>query len=175
VPTEKGTVIAPGSEGATNWYSPSYSQKTGLFYVSTWDGYASTFFRVPVKYTEGRVYAGGWPQSQVPDTRTAENVRNYEEGYGAVRAIDPLTGQRRWEFKMNDVTDAGVLSTASNLVFSGGREGYFFALDARSGELLWKATLGGIVASGPITYLVDGRQYIAVAAGHSLFAFALKK
>lgn len=175
VPTEEGTVIAPGSEGATNWYSPSYSQKTGLFYVSTWDGYSSIFFRVPVKYTEGRVYAGGWPQSHVPDTRTPENVRNYAEGYGAVRAIDPLTGQRRWEFKMNDVTDAGVLSTASNLVFSGGREGYFFALDARSGELLWRATLGGVVASGPMTYSVNGRQYIAVAAGHSLFAFALKR
>jgi alcohol dehydrogenase (cytochrome c) len=175
VPTEQGTAIAPGSEGATNWYSPSYSQKTGLFYVSTWDGYASIFFRVPVKYTEGRVYAGGWPQSHVPDTRTPENVRNYTEGYGAVRAIDPLTGQRRWEFKMNDVTDAGVLSTASNLVFSGGREGYFFALDARSGELLWRATVGGVVASGPMTYSVDGRQYIVVAAGHSLFAFALKK
>lgn len=175
VPTVEGSTIAPGSEGATNWYSPSYSQKTGLFYVSTWDGYSSIFFRVPVKYTEGRVYAGGWPQSHVPDTRTPENVRTYEEGYGAVRAIDPLTGQRQWEFKMNDVTDAGVLSTASNLVFSGGREGYFFALDARSGELLWKATLGGVVASGPMTYSVNGRQYIAVAAGHSLFAFALKK
>ncbi|MBV9769329.1 MAG: PQQ-dependent dehydrogenase, methanol/ethanol family [Bryobacterales bacterium] len=175
VPTVGGSIIAPGSEGATNWYSPSFSQKTGLFYVSTWDGYSSIFFRVPVKYTEGRVYAGGWPQSHVPDTRTAENVRTYEEGYGAVRAIDPLTGQRRWEFKMNDVTDAGVLSTASNLVFSGGREGYFFALDARSGELLWKATLGGVVASGPMTYSVNGRQYVAVAAGHSLFSFALRK
>jgi alcohol dehydrogenase (cytochrome c) len=175
VPTVEGTAIAPGSEGATNWYSPSYNPQTGLFYVSTWDGYASTFFRVPVQYTEGRVYAGGWPQSHVPDTRTAENVRKDDEGYGAVRAIDPLTGQRRWEFKMNDVTDAGVLSTASNLVFSGGREGYFFALDARSGALLWKATLGGVVASGPMTYSVGGRQYIAVAAGHSLFAFALKK
>jgi alcohol dehydrogenase (cytochrome c) len=60
-------------------------------------------------------------------------------------------------------------------LFSGGREGYFFALDARTGALLWKATLGGVVASGPMTYSVDGRQYIAVAAGHSLFAFALKK
>jgi alcohol dehydrogenase (cytochrome c) len=175
VPTVEGTAIAPGSEGATNWYSPSFSPQTRLFYVSTWDGYASVFFRVPVQYTEGRVYAGGWPQSHVPDTRTAENVRKDDEGYGVVRAIDPLTGQRRWEFKMNDVTDAGVLSTASDLVFSGGREGYFFALDARSGALLWKATLGGVVASGPMTYSVDGRQYIAVAAGHSLFAFALKK
>ena len=175
VPTGQGTTIYPGSEGATNWYSPSYSPRTGLFYVSAWDGYASIFFRVPVKYTEGRVYAGGWPQSHVPDGRGAENVRKDDEGYGAVRAIDPLTGQRRWEFKMNDVTDAGILTTASDLLFSGGREGYFFALDARNGALLWKATLGGVVASGPMTYSVDGRQYVSVAAGNSLFAFALKK
>jgi len=175
VPTVEGTSIYPGSEGATNWYSPSYSPRTGLFYVSSWADYASIFFRIPVKYTEGRVYAGGWPKSYVPDGRAAENFRKDEEGRGSVRAIDPKTGARAWEFKMNDVTDAGVLTTASDLLFSGGREGYFFALDARNGSLLWKATLGGVVASGPMTYSVDGRQYVSVAAGHSLFAFALKK
>ncbi|MGD0135805.1 MAG: PQQ-dependent dehydrogenase, methanol/ethanol family [Bryobacteraceae bacterium] len=175
VPTLEGTAIYPGSEGATNWYSPSYSPRTGLFYVSAWDDYASIFFRVPVKYTEGRVYAGGWPQSHVPDGRATENVRKDDEGHGVVRAIDPITGEWRWEFKMNDVTDAGVLTTATDLLFSGGREGYFFALDARTGAMLWKATLGGVVASGPMTYSVDGRQYVSVAAGNSLFAFALKK
>jgi glucose dehydrogenase len=76
---------------------------------------------------------------------------------------------------MADVTDAGVLTTASDLLFSGGREGYFFALDARTGALLWKATVGGVVASGPMTYMVGGRQYIAVAAGSSLFTFALRQ
>jgi alcohol dehydrogenase (cytochrome c) len=111
----------------------------------------------------------------VPDGRAAENLREENEGFGAVRAIDPLTGQRRWEFKMNDVTDAGILTTASDLLFSGGREGYFYALDARDGTLLWKATLGGVIASGPMTYSVGGRQYVSVAAGHSLFSFALKK
>jgi alcohol dehydrogenase (cytochrome c) len=175
IPTVEGMAIYPGSEGATNWYSPSYSPRTGLFYVSAWAAYSSVFYRVPVSYTEGRVYASGWPKSDVPDRRAAENLRKENEGYGTVRAIDPLTGQRRWEFKMNDVTDAGVLTTASDLLFSGGREGYFFALDARIGKLLWKATLGGVVASGPMTYSVDGRQYVSVAAGHSLFAFALKK
>jgi alcohol dehydrogenase (cytochrome c) len=175
IPTVEGTTIYPGSEGATNWYSPSFSPRTGLFYVSTWAAYASTFFRIPVTYTEGRVYAGGWPKSYVPDGRAAENLREENEGFGAVRAIDPVTGQRRWEFKMSDVTDAGILTTASDLLFSGGREGYFFALDARNGTLLWKATLGGVIASGPMTYSVDGRQYVSVAAGHSLFSFVLKK
>jgi alcohol dehydrogenase (cytochrome c) len=74
---------------------------------------------------------------------------------------------------MNDVTDAGVLTTASDVLFSGGREGYFFALDARNGDLLWKFTVGGPVVSSPMTYSVNGKQYVAVSAGASVFAFAL--
>jgi alcohol dehydrogenase (cytochrome c) len=66
-----------------------------------------------------------------------------------------------------------VLSTAGDVVFSGGREGYFFALDGRTGEVLWKVSLGGQVNSGPMSYAVDGRQYISVAAGTALFSFAL--
>jgi glucose dehydrogenase len=72
------------------------------------------------------------------------------------------------------VTDSGILTTATDLLFTGGREGYFQALDARSGTLLWKTSLGGQIASGPITYEVDGKQYVSVAAGHSLFTFALR-
>jgi alcohol dehydrogenase (cytochrome c) len=92
-----------------------------------------------------------------------------------VTAVDPHTGDKKWQFKMADVTDAGILTTASDLLFTGGREGYFWGLDARNGELLWKATVGGAVVSGPMTYSVDGRQYIAVAAGNSLFSFALRQ
>ena len=62
------------------------------------------------------------------------NYAKEEEGYGAVRAIDPQTGDMKWEFKMTDFTDAGILTTASNVLFSGGSEGYFFALDARNGR-----------------------------------------
>jgi glucose dehydrogenase len=76
---------------------------------------------------------------------------------------------------MSDVTDAGVLTTASNVLFSGGREGYFFALDARNGNLLWKASLGAPIACGPITYSVGGKQYVAVSAGSALFVYALRK
>jgi alcohol dehydrogenase (cytochrome c) len=85
------------------------------------------------------------------------------------------TGDKKWEFKMNDVTYAGVLTTASDLLFSGGREGYFYALNARTGELLWRSALGGQVNSAPMTYMLDGKQYIAVPAGSSLFAFRLKE
>jgi alcohol dehydrogenase (cytochrome c) len=85
------------------------------------------------------------------------------------------TGDKKWEYKMNDVTYAGVLSTAADLVFSGGREGYFYALNARTGELLWRTALGGQVNSAPMSYMVGGKQYIAAAAGSSLFAFRLKE
>jgi outer membrane protein assembly factor BamB len=90
-----------------------------------------------------------------------------------VRAIDPRTGSRQWDFKMVDYTESGILTTASDLLFSGGKEGNFFALDARTGELLWKTNLGGTIASGPITYAVKGRQYVAVSADNALYVFGL--
>ena len=177
VPTDEGTLIYPGNQGGTNWYNPSFSPRTGLFYIPTWVNYSSTYVKVMVDYVEGRQFGGGIIRSVVPrDILTANNdYRKEEEGYGAVRAIDPLTGERKWEFKMTDLTDAGILTTASDLLFSGGREGYFYALDARSGAMLWKATVGGPVVSGPMSYAVGGRQYISVAAGNSLFAFALRQ
>jgi alcohol dehydrogenase (cytochrome c) len=105
----------------------------------------------------------------------APNTKTEEEGYGVVRAFDPRTLDQKWEFKMNDITWAGGLSTAGDVVFSGGREGYFFALDARDGKLLWKAALGGQVNSGPMSYSVNNRQYVSVAAGTALFSFALRQ
>jgi alcohol dehydrogenase (cytochrome c) len=103
------------------------------------------------------------------------NLKKEEEGYGAIRALDPKTLDKKWEFKMNDITWGGVLTTASDLLFSGGKEGYFFALDARTGALLWKASLGGQINSGPMSYSVNGKQYVTVAAGNALFAFALRQ
>jgi alcohol dehydrogenase (cytochrome c) len=75
---------------------------------------------------------------------------------------------------MNDITWGGVLTTAGDVLFSGGKEGYFFALDARTGTLLWKIALGGQINSGPMSYAVNGRQYVTVAAGTGLFTFALR-
>jgi outer membrane protein assembly factor BamB len=92
-----------------------------------------------------------------------------------VQAIDPRTGDKKWVFKMNDVTDAGILTTASDMLFTGNREGYFFAMNAKDGSLLWRTTVGGQVAAAPITYEVDGKQYVAMSAGHSLFVFGLRE
>jgi alcohol dehydrogenase (cytochrome c) len=72
-----------------------------------------------------------------------------------------------------DITWGGVLATAGDLVFGGGREGYLLGLDAKSGELLWRAPLGGQINSAPMSYAVDGKQYVAIAAGSALFTFTL--
>jgi len=96
-------------------------------------------------------------------------------GNGAVIAIDPKTGQAKWKFQMYDVTDAGILTTAGDVLFTGGREGYFHALDARTGTVLWKAALGGAVMSAPVTYSVDGKQYVIVNSGNVMATFGLRE
>jgi alcohol dehydrogenase (cytochrome c) len=176
--SKQGVLIYPGNQGATNWYNPSYSPHTGLFYIPTWDDYSSLFVKQDAEYIQGQTFSGGGPRNTAPPIVAAAGGFNYRkegEMYGAVRAIDPKTGAMKWEFRMADVTDAGILTTASDVLFSGGREGYFFALDARNGSMLWKAAVGGRVTSGPMTYSVGGRQYVAVCAGNSLFTFALRQ
>ena len=67
-----------------------------------------------------------------------------------------------------------ILTTASDLLFTGGREGYFYALDARSGEVLWRTSLGGQIVNGPITYMIDNKQYVSTISGNSLITFGLR-
>ena len=169
VPTKEGTLIQPHVHGATNWAPPSFSPRTGWFYVAHWENSATVV-------TEGLSPrpAGANPrQTTMGQVNLQTFFNNEDEAYGVVRAYDPQTLERKWEYRMSDITWGGVLTTASDLVFSGGKEGYFFALDAKSGSLLWKAALGGQVNSGPMSYSVNGKQYVTVAAGSSLFAFAL--
>lgn len=103
-------------------------------------------------------------------------VNTWHEGnaHGVILALDPKTGAKKWGYEMHDVTTSGVLTTATDLLFVGGREGYFHALDAKNGSLLWRMNVGGETAAGPMSYSVDGKQYVAVAAGHSLFVFGLR-
>jgi alcohol dehydrogenase (cytochrome c) len=165
-PSTEGTKVFPGVLGGTNWYSPSFSPRTGMFYVSTWNEYFSSFMRFPIEFAQGQRYTGGTPRS--PGRGGAS-----EESYGAVRAIDPMTGEKSWEFRMPGLTTSGLLTTASDLLFTGSREGIFYALDAKTGVVLWKASVGGPVAAGPMTYRVGDRQFVAIAAGHALFSYAL--
>jgi len=183
-PLADGEPIFPGVQGGTNWYSPSYSPRTGLMYVPAWENNSAYIRRQPSTYQPGGrgFTGGGWttaaPTPDAPGTpalrRGAFNLWTEATGTGAVIAIDPATGEAKWKFAMTDVTDSGILTTATDLLFTGGREGYFQALDARSGRLLWKTNLGGQIVNGPISYEVDGQQYVATISGLNLVAFALR-
>ncbi|MGE3511927.1 MAG: pyrroloquinoline quinone-dependent dehydrogenase [Vicinamibacterales bacterium] len=177
-----GQPTYPGVQGGTNWYSPSYSPRTGLFYLSVWENYGGIFYAIDSQHQEGRVFVGGRLEAptgpaapMVPFSRkTPINNWTSDAGTGAVIALDLHTGERKWTFKMTDVTTSGIVTTASDLLFTGTREGYFHALDARTGDVLWKTMLGGAIIQGPMTYQVDGTQYVAVASGNGLFVFALR-
>jgi alcohol dehydrogenase (cytochrome c) len=183
-PQPEGQPTLPGVQGATNWYSPSFSPRTGLMYMSVWEGYASIFNPARSEYVPGRNFMGGTATpfagvTGAPGVRvgraTPINTWTDAAGNGAVIAMDPQTGERKWTFKQFDVTDSGILTTASDLLFTGGREGYFYALDAKTGAELWKASLGGQIVNGPITYAIDGKQYVAVISGNSLVVFGLRE
>ena len=174
MPSAEGTLTYPGVQGGTNWYAPSFSPITGLFYLTAWEDYPGVYYAWAQEYEAGKWFSGGSVRADLPATIRQE-IRTIgpESGYGTIRALDPATGRRVWEYKMNDVSDSGLLTTASGLLFSGNREGHFFALDAKNGKLLWDRYLGGQVASSPITWSVGGQQYVSIASGHAVFTFGL--
>ena len=189
-----GTLIRPDNQGGTNWFNPSFSPRTGLFYVNARENYSTVFTKGEEEYEEGSRYDGRGARPRPGGARAGRGQRPPapavgadEDKFTAIRALDPQTGEKKWEFKLNAGNDlatfqgwqtsmgaAGILTTASDLLFTGGREGNFFALDARNGSLLWKAALGGPLIMNPITYSANGKQYVAVNAGHSLFVFGLR-
>jgi len=104
-------------------------------------------------------------------TAGGERALRGDKAFGAVRALDAGSGKQKWEFRLHSPPWAGVLSTAGGLVFGGSDEGNFYALDAMTGKPLWDFQTGNGIACNPISYLVDGKQYVAIAAGHVLIAF----
>jgi alcohol dehydrogenase (cytochrome c) len=179
-PQPSGSPTFPCIAGGTNWYSPSYSPRTRLFYVPVWENCSAIFSSVFAEYRPGQFFGGGVIQSPVagvdnPGMTWPGPINTYTEELvqGAIAAIDPQTGLRKWEYKLHDVIRSGILTTASDVLFAGSREGHFHALDSRTGALLWRTNLGGDIVMGPMTYAAAGRQFVAVAAGNSLFAFAL--
>src|SRR4051812_43551497 len=174
MPSAEGSLTYPGVQGGTNWYAPSFSPSTGLFYLTAWEDYPGVYYSWDQKYEAGTCFSGGSVRAELPAI-VRQEVRTIgpEAGYGAIRALDPATGRRVWEYRMNDVSDSGLLTTAAGLLFSGNREGHFLALNAADGRLLWSRYLGGQVASSPITWSVDGRQYVSIASGHAVFTFGL--
>jgi alcohol dehydrogenase (cytochrome c) len=160
-PSVEGTVVYPSVPGGTNWFSPSYNPLTNLFYVAIREE-GGVYFKGQADFKPGSFFNGGGFR-RVP----------LEEPWGAIRALQPLSGELAWEFKTKRPGRAGVLSTAGGIVFSGTSDGDALALEARSGKLLWRFQTGGEVASNPVSYLVDGKQQVALAAGRSLFVFGL--
>ena len=162
LPSAEGTLVSPTAGGGTNWWSPAYSPRTELLYVNAFDGEAEFFIR-DEDYTEGDRFTGGGTDTPLP-------IDNYAS---AIRALDPATGDLRWEFPIKARTRAGVLATAGDLVFSGSVDGYFYALDAETGEELWHIALGGRMNASPMTYAVNGQQYVTMPAGNVVYTFAL--
>ncbi len=165
-PTKAGTLVYPGNRGGTNWYNPSYSPRTGLFYIPTLENGSSIYFKdTEPEYKEGQRYGGIPPKAG----STKDDI------FAAIRAVDPKTGEKKWDYRMKEPnTEGGILTTAGNILFAGGRDGTFFALDAETGREVWQANLGPSIAAGPMTYLVNGKQYVSIQAGNSLFTFALR-
>jgi alcohol dehydrogenase (cytochrome c) len=162
-PTEKGNLVYPSLQGATNWFSPSYSKTTGLFYVSVRE-MGSLYFKKEITYKPGQFFLGG-----------GEQLLPGDNAYGAVKALDPLTGDIKWEFRLQTPPWSGLLSTAGGLVFGGTNEGNFFALDAVTGKTKWQFQTGGPIISNPITFSDNGNQRIAIASGNMLIVFGLIK
>lgn len=159
-----GTLVYPSITGAVDWPSPSYSPDTGLFYVSAHETgayYIKGTGKIEPGFPKGIVGGGG--------VRALAG----EQSYGAIRALDAVTGKLRWQYKLFSTAWVGTLATAGNLVFTGSDEGNFFALDATTGKLLWQFYMGHGLRSNPITYEVDGKQYVFVTAGNAYVAFYL--
>ena len=159
VPSEDGTKVCPDQSGGTNWMPPSFDPSLGLLFVTARES-CGIFFSWKDDYTPGEAFRGGAVQ------------RLGEGQFSALRAIDVATGERRWEFPYSSQSWAGVLSTASGLVFAGG-SGNVMAFDAKTGKNLWHFQTGSSLYAGAITYMVDGRQYVLMPSGTTLTAFAL--
>jgi len=160
-PGEKGIRTCPGAAGATNFMAPSFSPQTQLLYVTTREQ-CDVFTASPQRFEAGRVFIGSM---YMPATG--------EKDWGAIRAIDPVSGKVKWEYREYSASWGGNLSTAGGVVFTGDVEGYFIALDAASGRELWHFQTGAPIYASPVSYQLDGRQYIAIPSAGNLYTFAL--
>lgn len=163
-PSTEGALVWPGASGATNWPPPSFNPTTGLMYVGRTNR-PSVFFtsEEPESYRPGQKWLGG-SSTRIPGGREKAMV-----------AIDPLNLELVWETPLPDYDAqdrfAGVLTTRDLVIV--GVSGALFAIDAVDGELLWETRLGGIVGSPPISYAIDGVQYLTTSAGPNIFTFGV--
>ncbi len=164
-PTPEGTTVCPAVEGATNWFSTSFNPATGLYYVQTLEK-CTLYTLQPEEWQPGQSYYGGTTR-EAPD----------DEAQKVLRAIDVKTGAIAWELPQTGPARSwgGTLSTASGLVFFGEDSGALMAVDASTGAPLWRFQTSALWKASPMTYLFDGEQHVAVAAGPNIVSFALVK
>ncbi len=163
IPTRPGVRACPAVDGATNWFSNAYDPATGLFYLMALEK-CNIYTKAEAVWTPGESYYGG-------DTRNPPD----DHGQKFLRAIDLQTGKIAWELPQTGEADSwgGVLSTAGGVVFFCEDSGAFAAADAKTGKLLWHYQTSELWKASPMTYMAGGRQYVAVAAGSHVVAFAL--
>ncbi len=163
VPTPQGVKVCPAVDGATNWFSNAYNPATGLFYLMALER-CNVFTKAEAVWTPGESYYGG-------DSRNIPN----DPGQKFLRAIDVQTGKIAWEIPQTGDASSwgGVLSTAGGVVFFCEDSGAFAAADAKTGTVLWHFQTSELWKASPMTYLAGGKQYVAVAAGTNVLAFAL--
>jgi len=160
-PTPEGNVSYPSMWGATNWMSPSYDPETGRLFI-TFREFGDRYYKRQDEFKPGRVYLGG-------KTKPVE-----DQEWGGVKAINPETGNIDWEYKFYiGSLSAGVLATDGGVLFAASRDGNLVGLDKRSGKLLWHFQTGAPIDSSPISYAVEGTQFVALSAGSVLYGFAL--
>lgn len=162
-PTDAGSDVCPAIRGATNWWATSYHPGTKLFYLLAHES-CMTYTKNDRDWQRGRSWLGG-------TVRLADGSPNQK----FIRAIDIQTGRTVWSYAQTGKaqTYSGVLSTDGDLVFFGEDSGAFAALDARSGTPLWHFQANQDWKASPMTYMVGGRQYVAIASGLGFWAFAL--
>ncbi len=155
VPPDKETYVCPSAAGGRNWDHSSYSPKTRLWYNVGWE-MCNVIKPQKQEIKEGQPLFGGSMTFIPPKGQTA---------YGHINGFDPLTGERKWRYLTRYLNVASLLSTGGDLVFSGDVMGEAFALDATTGKKLWSFNTGASVTGSPITYSVNGRQYVAIPTG----------
>jgi len=161
--------VYPTVGGATNFQAPSYSPLTGWFYLQYAEG-GQRYVSAPQPFESGTQYIG-----RAAKVDPAIGPKPGEPGRSSgIKAIDPDTGKTMWDVKTYQRSLAtGVLATGGQLVFAALRDGNLAALDARDGTHLWHFQTGAFMAASPMSYAVDGRQFVAIAAGNMLYAFSL--
>ncbi|HEU4938588.1 MAG TPA: PQQ-dependent dehydrogenase, methanol/ethanol family [Vicinamibacterales bacterium] len=165
---EGSFLVYPTAGGATNFGAPSYSPITGLFYLEYSEA-GAVYISAPQVPQKGREYLGEGPARPLPPRGPNDPAPN-----AGIKALDPETGKTVWDFKLFQGSLAnGVLATAGGVLFASSRDGNLIALDAKTGQYLWHYQTSGNHAASPISYAINGRQYVALTAGNVLYSFAL--